>query len=100
VVIVEESGDRTPETAQMLADQRLLEWREIKRPQWHLLDQDVTDPTGQPPAKFKAYLDLAKDKPLPQLILDSDSDGSNGVLYSGSLPASADKLIEVLETQK
>lgn len=96
VVIIEESAERTPKTAAMLVDERLLTWRETRRPAWHLVDKDVLDPTGKPPAKFKAYLALAKDKPLPVLVLDSDSDGSNGILYSGSLPVGADKLLEVL----
>ena len=97
VVIIEESADRTPETARMLVDAKLLTWREMRKPAWHMVDKDVVDSTGKPPAKLRAYLDLAaKAKELPCLFLDSDSDGANGVLFSGSLPSSADKLMELL----
>ena len=97
VVIVEESANRTQDCAKMLVDAKLLAWRETRKLAWHQIDKDVTDSTGKPPASLKTYLDLAsKAKELPVLFLDSDSDGSNGVLFSGQLPSSVDKLIEVL----
>jgi hypothetical protein len=89
VVIIEESGDRTPEVAAILTDPRLLPLRQAGK--LLVLDQDAADSTGQPAAELSQY----DGQPLPRVI-GLDSSGVRSV--AGELPGSGDGLVELLKT--
>ena len=88
VVIVEESGDRTPEQAAVLTDPRLQPLRQSGN--LLILDQDAADSQGQP------AVDLAQHdgQPLPRVI-GLDSSGVRSV--AAELPGTGDELVELLE---
>jgi hypothetical protein len=88
VVIVEESGDRTPEQAAILTDPRLKPLRDQRK--LLILDQDAADSLGQPAAELSQY----DGQPLPRVI-GLDSSGVRSV--AADLPGSADGLMELLK---
>jgi len=89
VVIVEESGDRTPEEAAILTDPRLKPLRDQRK--LLILDQDATDSLGQPASELSQY----DGQPLPR-VLGLDSSGVRSV--ASELPGTADGLVELLRT--
>jgi hypothetical protein len=89
VVIVEESGDRTPEQAAILTDPRLKPLRDARK--LLILDKDAADSQGQPAAELSQY----DGQPLPRVI-GLDSSGVRSV--AAELPGSADGLMELLRT--
>jgi len=92
-VVVYESQDLTPEQAAILASATLRSYLETSPYWWRIVDQDVTDRTGQPPAPLRPYLDRARAKPLPWLML---ADPHDSITYEGQLPASDTALIALL----
>jgi hypothetical protein len=89
VVIIEESGDRTPEQATILTDPRLKPLRDQRK--LLILDQDAADSSGTPAAELSQY----DGQPLPRVI-GLDSFGVRSV--AAELPGTADGLIELLKT--
>ena len=89
VVIVEESGDRTPEEAAILTDPRLKPLRDQRK--LLILDQHAADSQGQPASELSQY----DGQPLPRVI-GLDSSGVRSV--ASELPGSADGLMELLRT--
>jgi hypothetical protein len=88
VVVIEESGDRTPEQATILTDPRLKPLRDQRK--LLILDQDATDSQGQPASELSQY----DGQPLPR-VLGLDSSGVRSV--AAELPGSADGLIDLLK---
>lgn len=87
-VVIEESGDRTPEQAAILTDPRLAEAKKAGR--LLVLDQDAKDSSGKPAVELSQL-----DGPLPRLIgLGQDGRRSVGV----ELPATADEFVGLLES--
>jgi restriction endonuclease S subunit len=91
VVIVEESGDRTPEQAAILTDPRLKPLRDQRK--LLILDQDAADSQGQPAAELSQY----DGQPLPRVI-GLDSSGVRAA--AADLPATADGLMELLKEKR
>jgi len=89
VVIVEESGDRTPEQATILTDPRLKPLRDQRK--LLILDKDAADSQGQPASELSQH----DGRPLPRVI-GLDSSGVRSV--AADLPGTADGLIELLRT--
>jgi hypothetical protein len=89
VVIVEESGDRTPEIAAILTDPRLKPLRDARK--LLILDQDAADSSGTPASELSQH----DGQPLPRVI-GLDSSGVRSA--AAELPGSADGLIELLKT--
>jgi hypothetical protein len=89
VVIVEESGDRTPEQAAILTDPRLKPLRDQRK--LLILDQDAADSLGQPASELSQY----DGQPLPR-VLGLDSSGVRAA--AAELPGTADGLVELLRT--
>jgi hypothetical protein len=88
VVIVEESGDRTPEQAAILTDPRLLPLRQAGK--LLVLDQDAKDSKGQPARELSQH----DQQPLPRVI---GLDSSGVRVGAAELPGSADGLVELLK---
>jgi hypothetical protein len=88
VVIVEESGDRTPDQAAILTDPRLKPLRDARK--LLILDQDATDSLGQPASELSQY----DGQPLPRVI-GLDSSGLRAA--AAELPGTADGLVELLK---
>ena len=89
VVIVEESGDRTPEQATILTDPRLKPLRDQRK--LLILDQNAADSQGQPASELSQY----DGQPLPR-VLGLDSSGVRAA--AAELPETADGLIDLLKT--
>ena len=88
VVIVEESGDRTPEQAAILTDSRLKPLRDQRK--LLILDQDAADSSGIPASELSQH----DGQPLPRVI-GLDSSGVRSA--AAELPGSADGLMELLK---
>lgn len=89
VVIIEESGDRTPEQGATLTDPRLLPLRQAGK--LLILDQDAKDSQGQPAAELAQHDQQA----LPR-VLGLDSSGLRAV--AAELPGTIDGLLALLKT--
>jgi len=91
-VVVEESSLRTPEQAIVLGSQRC---RAAFRG-FRVTDQDVKNESGQPPTDLKPYLDRAKGKTLPYLMIVG-ADGT--VWHEGTLPATVDAVLVLVKKE-
>ncbi len=91
-IVVEETKDRTPLQAKV--QDAIHKWCDGKKLQYARLDQNVVDESGKPPADMAAWLEKAKGKTLPYLLLV----GQNGqVAWEGSQPTTEAAALELLK---
>ncbi len=95
VVIVEETADAAS-TARgvMLLDPALSARMKEKGHHWRIVDQDVIDKDGKPPADVKRFLDDAKGKALPQMYL-VDEEGETR--WSGPKPKTTFEILKSIQ---
>lgn len=96
MVIVEEATDRTPSRAQLFEDAGLQQRIKDKGHKYLLIDKDViTKADGGPPEKLKPYLERARGKTLPWVIIVDQTTGVE--LGSEQLPGNAADIIKLIE---
>lgn len=94
ILLLEESEERTVQMGRILNSQKLLDWLKTKKLTLNVVDDDVKNPQNQVPEQLKPYLMLGDQRPL--LVLDSNKDGIDGVLFAGDFPLDVDNLIALL----
>lgn len=96
MVVVTEATAITPAQADMLDDAALMARMKDKGHKYLLVDKDAIDKLGGGvPPKLKPYLDLAKGKQLPFVIMVDLTTGQE--LLKEPLPATAADVIKMLE---
>jgi len=94
VVIVEETADAVASRGVMLSDPTLARRMAEKGHKFRVIDKDVADAKGNPPADVKPLLDRAKGKAYPQLYL---VDETGVIRFEGDLPKSPGELIGAMQ---
>lgn len=104
VLIVQESGQQTTDTARMIYDLRdgpAAKYLAEKKHLLFVLDQDQKDANGQPLAVLTKLKPTLEGKKLPVVVVGAKTtDGKLGaVLYCGPLPekATADNVVEIVK---
>lgn len=96
MVVVEEATQRTPIAAALLDSTALAERFKAKGHRHLVLDKDVIARAGQPvPEKLQAYLDKAKGKQLPYVIIADITTGK--LLHEGPLPTDEAGIMQLLD---
>lgn len=96
MVVVEESTQRTPVAAALLDSTVLTERFKAKGHRHLVLDKDVIARAGQPvPEKLQAYLDKAKGKQLPYVVIADITTGK--LLHEGPLPTDEAGILQLLD---
>ena len=95
LVLVEETGEAVATRGAMFADRKLADRIKAKATLWKVVDKDVVDASGKPPADMVPYLNLAAGKKLPILfLLDLDT---RKLVYQGDAPMTAPAMLALLE---
>lgn len=94
VVVVEETEDAAAERGRLLADRSIRDYLTTKGWKTRVVDKDVRDRDGNPPADVRPYLERSRGKKLPQLYI-VDQDG--GVRHEGALPLDPADLLSLLK---
>lgn len=99
VLVVTETKYQTPEQAAVLGSKAVQDYIAAKGWQWRVIDQDVKDENGQPPADMAKWLDRAKQwqakgNKLPYLNL---ADAQGVTAWEGALPATEAAMLEQLK---
>lgn len=99
VLIVTETKDQTPEQATVLNSKAARDLMAAKSWQWRIVDQDVVDESGKPPADIGKWVQQAKTwaaagNKLPCLMI---LDEQGAVLSQGPLPATEAAYLELLK---
>ena len=99
VLIVSESGDRTPDEASTLMGLRV--YLQEQKHDWRIEDPNLVDKSGKVPAWFAAYLAQIQkaNVPLPALVVGvpSDKGGETAIVSITPMPDSADKAIAAVK---
>lgn len=94
LIWIEETSERTPEHAILIADKELRDL--LYKAGWllRIADVDVVDENGKPPADLFNYLAEAKKLGLPRLFIVD----KNGVeVYNGAVPATKEAFLQLLK---
>lgn len=94
VLVLEESGNRTPGQAATMMGLRA--WLLASEHQWRMLDKDVVGPDGKTPEWLVPYLEAAKDQPLPALLISQPTEAGAGAIAVKALPESVAAAIEAV----
>jgi hypothetical protein len=99
VLVVTETKDQTPEQAAVLGSKAAIDLMAAKSWQWRVVDKDVVDENGKPPADIGKWITQAKTwaaagNKLPCLLI---LDQQGAVLSQGPLPATEAAYLEVLK---
>lgn len=94
IVIVEETEQAVAERGAFLASTTLAAYLREKGHSWRVVDKDVTDSSGKPPADIAKYIEAAKGKTLAQVFL-IDSDGK--LRHQGNCNFKVSEMIELLK---
>ena len=99
VLVVTETKDQTPEQATVLNSKAARDLMAAKSWQWRIVDQDVKDENGKPPADIGKWIEQAKTwaaagNKLPCLMI---LDEQGAVLSQGPLPATEAAYLELLK---
>lgn len=92
VLWIEESSQRTPSQAAAVIDAKIRQT--IQSAGWKLrvVDVDVVDETGKPPADLAGYLDAARQAGVPRVFILQDG----RELYAGAAPSSVSSFLDLL----
>jgi len=94
LIWIEETSERTPEHAALIADKELRDL--LYKAGWllRIADADVVDENGKPPTDLANYLAEAKKLGLPRLFIVD----KNGVeVYNGAVPATKEAFLQLLK---
>ncbi len=94
VVVVEETEDAAAERGRLMADRAIRDYLGAKGWKVRVVDKDVRDRDGNPPADVRPYLERSKGKKLPQVYI-VDQDGN--VRHEGALPLDPSDLLAMLK---
>jgi len=94
LVVVEETSEATARRTAFMLDPALRSHFALKGHAYRLVEKDIRDGSGNVPADVKTYLAEAAGKSLPYLIVVPQAGGRS--VYSGPVPESPAKLIELL----
>lgn len=97
VVIVEETADAAANRGAMFGNSELNAYMQSKGHQWRIVDKDVRNVDGQPPADVKRFLDIAKGKPYPSVYF-VDEKGKTRATTNLTPTDTADKLLGLLKS--
>ncbi len=95
VTILEESHDRTPAQAAVIASPALRQYAAAGGHVFAAIDKDVKSPDGSTPAKFKEWIDYAASRgaALPHIFVTAKDSGQ--LLYDGPLPATEAEALSI-----
>lgn len=93
LIVVEETADATQRRGEFLSSAALADFMKSKGHKHRLVDKDVRTP----PADLASYLEHAKGKALPWLMLTPQTGAAAGRLaWEGPVPATPNDLVELL----
>jgi len=94
VVVVEETGEAVGDRGRLLTDPGIRDYLHAKNWKTRVVDKDVRDKDGNPPADVRPYLERSKGKKLPQVYI-VDQDG--GVRHEGACPLDPAEFLTLLK---
>lgn len=94
MVVVEEASLRTPMVAELRDNEALNQKFRDKQHKFLIIDQNIVGTDNRPPPKLVPFLEKAKGKALPYVIMIDAKTGDK--LDEGPLPSTAEKIIEWL----
>ena len=94
VLIIEETANAAATRGAFFADKDLAARMKDKNHKWRVVDKDVVGPDGQPPEDLTRFLDVAKNKKLPQLFL---VDPKGKTRFQGDCPNKASDLLDAMK---
>ncbi len=94
VLVIEETAEAAAGRGAFFADKDLAARMKDKNHKWRVVDKDVVGPDGQPPEDLKRFLDVAKNKKLPQLFL---VDPKGKTRFQGDCPNKASDLLDAMK---
>jgi hypothetical protein len=92
VLWIEESSARTPSQAAAVVDKAIRDALAAARWTLRVVDVDVVDETGKPPADLAGYLDAARQAGVPRVFILQDG----RELYAGAAPSSVSSFLDLL----
>lgn len=92
VLWIEESSERTPSQAAAVVDKAVRDALAAARWTLRVVDVDVVDETGNPPADLAGYLDAARQAGVPRVFILQDG----RELYAGAAPSSVSSFVDLL----
>jgi len=92
VLWIEESSARTPSQAAAVVDKAIRNALVAARWTLRVVDVDVVDETGKPPADLAGYLDAARQAGVPRVFILQDG----RELYAGAAPADVSSFVDLL----
>ncbi|MBC7351430.1 MAG: hypothetical protein H5U08_03645 [Thermogutta sp.] len=92
VLWIEESSARTPSQAAAVVDKAIRDALAAARWTLRVVDVDVVDETGKPPADLAGYLDAARQAGVPRVFILQDG----RELYAGAAPPDRSSFIALL----
>jgi hypothetical protein len=95
-VLIEETENSTQATAAIRVSAKIRTWAAAGGHDLFFLDQQSHDKDGNPPADLKAWLEFAKTKPLPYLVLVDKA--KNSIVSEAPAPANEKDYLALLET--
>ena len=96
LVVIEETAEATTMRSLMFKDPALKSYIEAKGHRVRIFDKDAKDAKGQQPAWMASYLDHAKGKALPYIII-TDMMGSSTVIYEGAFPLAVPEILGLIK---
>lgn len=94
VVVIEETADAVAERGLFFGSGPLAALMKAKGHKWRVVDKDVQDASGKPPADVARFLEVARGKAMPQLFLVTQQ---GQTAYAGDLPKTPADLISLLQ---
>jgi len=92
IIWIEETANRNPDQASAITDQKIRKLLSDAGWSIRVADIDVVDESGKTPSDLEPYIQAAKQKSLPVLVILE----GNKELYLGSAPGSASALLDLL----
>lgn len=94
VVVIEETADASVQRAKFFDDKALSALIEKKQHKVIAIDKDIKDKDGNVPAKLVGYLNEAKGKGTPYVVMVDTTTAK--IVYSGAMPNDPAKALELL----
>jgi len=93
VLVIEETAEAASGRGAFFTDSALSARMKEKGHKFRVVDKDVIGPDGQPPEDLKRFLELTKNKKLPQVFL---VDPKGKTRYQGDCPNKASELLSLM----
>lgn len=94
LVVIEETADAVAKRGAFFTDKALAEFMKTKGHKWRVVDKDVTDASGKPPADVARFIESARGRTLPQLFLVNEQ---GQTVLSLEMPAAPSLVLELLK---